>query len=151
KPAPTQAMSEALALAEARALAGPELPVHVRVAEYDGRIYIDLADDHWCAVEVDYTGWRVVSRGPVKFHRAAGMLALPTPVRGGVLDQLRTFVNVGDESMWRLLVHWLVMAVNPRGPYPVLGLFGEQGAAKSTATRVLRDLVDPNAAPLRSE
>jgi hypothetical protein len=59
---------------------------------------------------------------------------------------------VGDaESTWRLLAHWLVMAMRPKGPYPVLELFGEPGAAKSTATQVLRDLIDPNAAPLRSE
>jgi hypothetical protein len=151
KPAPTQAMSEALALAEARALDGPERSVHVRVAESEGRIYIDLADERWRVVEVDAAGWRVRDRAPVKFHHAAGMLALPEPVLGETLDALRAFVNVADESTWRLLVHWLVMALRPRGPYPILGVFGEQGAAKSTVTRVLRELADPNAAPLRSE
>ncbi len=46
-----------------------------------------------------------------------------------------------------------VMAVGcnaAAGPYPVLCLHGEQGSAKSTAARVLRELVDPNTAPLRS-
>lgn len=149
--APTQATSEALALAEARALDGPELPVHVRVAEADGTVYLDLVDDAWRVAAVDATGWRVLDGAPIKFHRAAGMLALPTPVHGATLNGLRAFVNVADEHTWRLLVHWLVMALRPMGPYPVLALFGEQGSAKSTATRVLRELVDPNAAPLRSE
>src|SRR5262249_3255799 len=71
--------AEALALAEARGLDGPELAVHVRVAESDGRVYIDLADEWWHVVEVDALGWRVLERAPVKFHRAAGMLALPKP------------------------------------------------------------------------
>lgn len=45
---------------------------------------------------------------------------------------------------------WLA-ALRPRGPYPVLALHGEQGSSKSTTARALRNLVDPNAAGLRSE
>jgi hypothetical protein len=37
-----------------------------------------------------------------------------------------------------------------RGPYPVLALMGEQGSAKSSFATILRSLVDPNTAALRS-
>jgi hypothetical protein len=50
-----------------------------------------------------------------------------------------------------LVVAWLLAALNPHGPYPVLNVTGEQGSAKSTTERLLRSLVDPNAAPLRNE
>jgi hypothetical protein len=63
---------------------------------------------------------------------------------------LQEWVNVADDD-WPLLVAWLVAALRPRGPFPVLPLAGEQGSAKSTTERVLRELVDPNVAPLRSE
>ena len=44
------------------------------------------------------------------------------------------------------------MAVlRPRGPYPILAVNGEQGSAKSTLCRMVRALIDPNQAPLRSE
>lgn len=109
KPAPTQAMTETIALAEARALEGPEQPVHVRVAKSGEMICIDLADDRWRVVEVDAKGWRVLEHSPVKFHRAAGMHPLPMPTPGAPLETLRAFVNVADENTWRLLVHWLVM------------------------------------------
>jgi len=48
-----------------------------------------------------------------------------------------------------LLVAWLIAALRPAGPYPVLCLHGEQGTAKSTTARLLRDLVDPYKARLR--
>ena len=56
-------------------------------------------------------------------HRPA--LRCPEPVPGGSLEQLRPFVNVADED-WKLLLGWLVAALNPAGPYPVLVLLGEQ-------------------------
>jgi hypothetical protein len=151
KPAPAQAMTEALALAEARALAADGLPVSLRVAEADGCVYLDLGDDRWRVVEVDAHGWRVLDRAPVRFRRAAGMLALPEPVRGGSVDDLRELVNIEDDRAWRLLVGWLLMALSPRGPYPVLVLGGEHGTAKTWTANRLRDLVDPNEAPNRAE
>lgn len=39
----------------------------------------------------------------------------------------------------------------PTPPYLVLVLYGEQGSAKSTTTRVIRQLVGPGQSPLRSE
>ena len=88
-----------------------------------------------------------VARAPVRFRRPRGLLALPEPAPGGSVDELRPFVNARDDDRWRLLLAWLVAALRPRGPYPALALYGEQGAAKSTAARLLRALVDPNAAP----
>src|SRR5690606_22624874 len=44
-----------------------------------------------------------------------------------------------------------VLFRSPRGPYPLLALFAEQGSGKSTAGKLIRSLVDPNSAPLRSE
>lgn len=49
-----------------------------------------------------------------------------------------------------MAVAWLLAALHPRGPYPVLALAGEQGSAKSSFTRVLRGLIDPNFSPLRA-
>src|SRR5262249_58047258 len=48
-----------------------------------------------------------------------------------------------------LVAAWLLMTLNPWGPYPGLFLHGEQGSAKTTTAALLRGLVDPNACPLR--
>src|SRR5207253_125311 len=103
---------------EGRALyEGGLCPVHTRLAEWDGAIYLDLADPDWAAVEITADGWRVVDVPPVQFRRAAGMLPLPRPAPGGHIDALRPFVNVADDAAWRLLVGWLLAALRPRGPY----------------------------------
>ena len=129
---------------------GAEYPVFVRVVEHDGAIYIDLANSTWQAVRVTPDGWQVVDNPPVRFRRPRGLLPLPAPRRGTSIDKLRPFVNVASDNDWRLLVAWLVMALRPTGPYPILVLQGEQGSAKSTTLRVLRSLVDPSLASLRT-
>lgn len=146
-----QALQDALGVLGAKAFFdGPELPVFIRLAELGGNIYLDLCNEAWEVVEVTPEGWQVIDNSPVKFRRAKGMLPLPKPDEGGSIEDLRPFVNVPNDQDWRLLVAWLVAAMRPSGPYPVLVLHGEQGSAKSTTAKILRSLVDPNIAPLRT-
>ena len=65
------------------------------------------------------------------------MLPLPEPISGGSIELLRPLLNVTEES-WPLVVGWLVGALSPTGPYPILLLNAEQGAAKSTTARLLQ-------------
>jgi hypothetical protein len=85
-----RAIRAAAELFEARALLdGEECTVHLRVAEHAGRLYLDLCDRAWRAVETDAEGWRIVDRPPVKFRRTCGSQPLPEPERGGSLEELR--------------------------------------------------------------
>ena len=146
----TQAIKDALNVLEAEALfRGREHEVYVRVAGSGDSIYLDIGDPAWKAVEISPGGWRVVSDPPVHFRRSPGMLPFPEPEAGGTLDLLRPYVNAPDDDSWMLLVSWLIAALRPVGPYPVLILQGEQGSAKTFTAKVLRALIDPNTAPLR--
>lgn len=145
-----QALAEALEVVKAEArYGGDRRNVHTRVGAAGGAVVLDLCDAEWHVVIVERSGWHVGRGSGAHFRRARGMLGLPEPVPGGSVAELRPFVNVGDDQ-WPLLVAWLVAALRPTGPYPVLCLQGEQGSAKSTTARVLRSLVDPSAAPLRT-
>jgi len=145
-----QALQDALGVLESRALFdGPELSVHVRVAHTPEAVFVDLGTPTWEAVKITAQGWHVVANPPVKFRRSKGMAALPLPQRGGSLKELRRFLNVKSERCWRLFVAILIAAFSP-GPFPILALQGEQGAAKTTAARLLKLLLDPSTAPLRS-
>ena len=147
----SEAIQQALNVIEAKAqFHAPERTVHIRVAGLDHRLYLDLCDDIWRVVEIDGAGWRVIENPPVRFRRSAGMQRLPIPLRGGSIDALRPFLNVASDSDFVLTVSFVVAALRDRGPYPGLGLGGEQGTAKSTFSAILRALVDPNTAPLRA-
>ena len=147
----SQAIQDALGVLEGKALfEGPELPVYIRLAEHEGTIFLDVGDADWHVVEITADGWEIINNPPVKFRRSRGLMPLPLPVRGGSLDNLQAFVNTGSDEDWYLLLSWLLSACRPGGPYPVLVLLGDQGNAKSSTSRVLRSLIDPNAAPTRS-
>jgi hypothetical protein len=156
RPISSQVLTDVLGMIESKAqFQAPEIPVHLRIAGCDGRIYIDLCDPAWRVVEVGADGWRVIPgrECPIRFIRASGMMPLPDPVKGGSADALRNLLNLAGEEgegSWRLILAWMVAAFMPAGPYPVLTLLGPQGAAKSTAARIVRQIVDPSSVPLRS-
>jgi len=77
------------------------------------------------------------------------MRSLPEPEGGGMVEELSRFVNL-SEDQFMLTVAWLVGAFRPRGPYPILVANGEHGAGKSIFSRLVRSLIDPSAAPVRS-
>ena len=146
-----EALQSALNVIEAKAhFDAPERIVHIRVGGLDDRLYLDLGDETWRAVEIDATGWRVIDNPPVRFRRAAGMQPLPMPVPGGSIEALRSFLNVQSDTDFVLVVAWALACLRNRGPYPVIVLSGEQGSAKSTFSAILRALLDPNTAPLRA-
>ena len=68
-------LQSALNAIEAKArFDGPERQVHVRVGGLDGKLYLDLCDATWQAVEIEATGWRIIDNPPVRFRRAAAQL-----------------------------------------------------------------------------
>src|SRR5262249_41545824 len=146
-----EALQSALNVIEAKAhFDAPERAVHIRVGGLNGKLYLDLGDETWRAVEIDTAGWRVIDNPPVRFRRANGMQALPAPLSGGSLEALRSFLNVRSDADFVLVVAWALSCLRNRGPYPIIVVSGEQGSAKSTFSMMLRALLDPNTAPLRA-
>jgi hypothetical protein len=144
-----RAIRSTLELLEAKALFdGEESPINLRVANHRGKLYLDLCDRAWRAVEIDGEGWRIVNRPPPRFHRTRGARPLPVPERGGDLDELRRFLNV-DHQGWTLIRAFLVATLRPGVPCPILVAKGEQGAGKTTACRIITALVDPRTGALR--
>src|ERR1700739_3955400 len=63
------ALNAALNVLEAQAqFDGPQRKVSVRLAEHDGLIYLDLADEFWRCIEIGADGWRIAEDPPVRFR-----------------------------------------------------------------------------------
>src|SRR5215207_7137013 len=161
EPAPLRAsmITDVVKQLEAKAqFEGVRRTAHLRSAEADGKIFIDLCNRKWEVVEISAEGWQIRSADevPVRFIRSKGMAPLPTPEAEpgfGSVEPLKELLNLkgeGGERSFRLILAWLLQALRARGPYPVLVLLGERGSAKSTAARILRSLIDPSTVPLRT-
>lgn len=122
----------------------------LRLAPHADGIILDMGDDHWRMIEVSPDGWQVVQTlTDTRFIRRPGMRPLPIPQSGGDISDLWKFINVSEPDRL-LILGWLLQTLMPTGAYFGLSLFGGQGTAKSSATRVLRNLIDPNQASTAS-
>jgi hypothetical protein len=125
---------------------GKEYQLYVRKAEVGGKIYVDLGDPSWRAVEISEDGWKVVNDCQIHFRRSKNMLPLPIPEQGGEIDDLKPLINAQTDENWTLTLAWLTQAFWCKGPYAHLYLRGPQGTAKSYMMRILKSISDPSAA-----
>lgn len=143
-----QSLADALLVIEGIAQDSEEQPLHIRVAQHDDALWLDLGDPTGRAVRVDGAGWKTQDSAPMLFKRTALGAALPDPVHGGDLADLWKWLNVVKEDQ-PLVAAWLVAALYEDIPHPILSISGEQGTGKSTAEKVLVSLLDPSPVPLR--
>jgi hypothetical protein len=143
------ALDESISTLEAKALSGEIRTPRVRVVDWQGAIWIDLCDDTWQLIRVTRDGWQIISGADVPLVRANGMLPLPTPVNDpAAFDTLVDLINVTDDADRKMVVMWMVAALWPTGPFPILAFDGEHGSAKTSICKIARNLVDPNVAGL---
>jgi hypothetical protein len=139
----SSAMAEVIGVLDSRAIRSKVVrEVNLRTAEDQGKVYLDLGLPDWSAIEVDTHGWRIVAEPPVRFTRPESLLALPTPVEGGSLNELKELINVEGDS-WVLIITFLLFSLCPNKTYPVLVLAAVRGSGKTAAAEILKGLIDP--------
>ena len=142
------------ALATLRGIAtfdSPTEEVYLRVAQINNELYIDLCNEDWQVIKVDSIGWSVINKSPVSFIRSKNMRALKIPNTKGDINLLKKHINIKEKD-FVLVVGWLLMSMQAgTGAYPMLVLTGSAGCGKTTISRMLRELVDPNEATLLSK
>lgn len=127
------------------------------------KILLDLANPEGQYVEITPDGWRVTSGEGVPFETSPSTQSLPAPEQphdqpleppngpptDSPLGTLRRTLNLGAPTSpdWLRCLAWLLAALRPGGPFPVLILRGPSGCGKSLAARILRTIVDPSASP----
>lgn len=123
---------------------GEAIALHNRAAMIDGTIWYDLADEAWRTIKITADGWSVVDNPPTIFKRHQHQAPQVLPVGGGDIRALLRFVNITDESQQLLFLVLLVSYFIPGFPHPIGYVYGPQGSAKSTISKIVRKLVDPS-------
>jgi hypothetical protein len=122
-------------------------PLHLRAAQGAGQLVLDLGNpqDARCVV-ITAAGWAVRDEPPagVFFDRRRTTLPLPLPEPGGTFDLLRKVLGFEEaHTDWKLIQGWLVAAMFPKIPRPMLLLLGAAGSAKTSRAKALVDTLDP--------
>lgn len=147
----SQTLNDVILTLESKALyEGHVHEVFTRLGKHENSIYFDLCNSSWEVIEIDESGWRIRPCSPIKFTRHKGMLPLPMPESNGDINDLWKILSITNTHSQILILAWLLQAMNPDGPFPVLILEGPQGASKSHTSRTLRSLIDPSLASIRA-
>jgi hypothetical protein len=163
------AFRRALDLLDQRAARHPQRPPEAALRVAQGLSEFHYEDEDRCApirrfafaldlgdlqqhrvAEVTSRRWAITYNGNFNFLRPPGAYSLPNPETGAGPDHLhylRRLLRFSPADWCRILA-WLLAALRPQGPYPILVLQGPPGSGKSFAARLLRALIDPVAVPL---
>jgi len=134
-------------------LFAPVKKVFRRFAPIGAAIYIDLCTPDFAAVKITGNSVSLEYDPPAKFIRSKVQQPIGAPVLNAVpkdLERLCDYVYFKTKEDFILFVSWLIGCMNSDGGYPVLFLVGEQGSAKSTICRLIKNLLDDSSVALRN-
>lgn len=137
-------MQTVIQILKAQAFFGENVQeLSVRVATYEHSLWYDLGRGR--VVQTYKGNWLVLDSQPIIFRHFQHQRPQITPTEGGSLDTLFNFINISNEDDRLLLLVFLVSSLIPGFSHPILALFGLQGSAKSTVSKLLKSLIDPSA------
>jgi hypothetical protein len=142
------ALADALSVVEGFAQETDEQELHLRVAQNDAGLWLDLGDLDGRAVLITRTGWEVLEEPPMLFKRTTLNGALPEPEAGGDIADLWRLLNVSQDDR-PLLLAAIVASLMPNMPHPVIALTGEAGTGKTTTQKIVVSMIDPGPVPVR--
>lgn len=128
---------------KARVNGGKRKKLNNRVARLENDFWYDMTDENYSAIKISIDGWSLEKIPPILFCRYRHQVPQVLPQHGGDIDKIFEYVNL--VKFKKLFICWLVSCFVPNIPHPMTILYGEKGAAKSTACELLKRLIDPSA------
>ena len=120
-----------------------------RVVNRDGEIWVDLANDKGEAIRITKDGWSVAKVEAPMFIRYKQTLPMDVD-ESGTADDLKAFVrywNLSDPDD-EVLVAGAMGSAFFDASHVILFFLGPQSATKSTASKAVRNVIDP--APVKT-
>jgi hypothetical protein len=117
--------------------------LHTRAAFHEGAVFYELAPGR--TARIDEAGWKLDHDPPVYFRAVKNLRSLPNPAEGGKLEDVAKWVNLKTDRDRRLFLTYITLAALPHIQRPILQATGVMGAGKSTASRIVKRMLDPTA------
>lgn len=124
----------------------PATRVHFNEERRD--LWVDMGEGRFALINAD--GWQILTSTSYKFLPIPGARTLPDPDPTGDINKLKEFLTITDEKDFIMVVGWLVGSYLCKDQYPILQVNGPYGSAKSTLSKFVRGLIDPNTRILES-
>ncbi len=115
-----------------------------RVGWRGDELWYDMADPEWTAVKINKTGWDIMKEPPILFRRFSHQQAQIKPIGGGDIRKVLNLVNINNRDQEILFLVFLVSCFIPGFPHAILYIYGPQGSAKSTFSKIVKKLADPS-------
>lgn len=123
-----------------------KINLSTRVAKSDDALYYDLGN--FRSVKINTINGNVeIIQSPPLFYTFPHQLTQVEPnlnTEPNELFKLFELINIKEEEHQLLLIAYVLFSFIPHLPYPILILFGSQGAGKTTTARVLKSIIDPS-------
>jgi energy-coupling factor transporter ATP-binding protein EcfA2 len=115
--------------------------LHTRAAFREGVVFYQLGPGR--VIRIDEKGWMLDPDPPVTFRSVKNLRELPDPREGGKLEDLAQWVNLKTKRDLRMYIAYVTLVALAHIPRPILLTTGVMGSGKSTASRVVKRLMDP--------
>lgn len=143
-----QALSDALLVINGMAEEESPTILYMRVANHNGGLWLDLGDSTGRAIHINAADGWTIAVPPILFYRTALSGELPKPNREGDIKEIFKYLNVCADDQ-PLILAWLIAALHTDISHPVLSFGGEQGSGKTTAQKILTQIIDASPVPVR--
>ena len=144
-----EALNSAINIIKAKArYEGKEYELQNRVAKQVQNIFYDLGD--WTAIKINAHGWERVHEPPILFVTFSHQKKQEIPIQSEdtetktIFDDLLFLINVKDSKQKLLFLISLHCLFLPNIPKPIFVLHGGQGTAKTTTSKLIKELLDPS-------
>lgn len=117
--------------------------VFLRFGEKNGTHYIDMRNNSHEVIELTPAGWSITSSPPVAFRTTCTQRQLEIPVKGGDFLSFLEFINLDREEDKHLFLATTAVQILADIQRPILGFIGPAGSTKTSASKMIRMLLDP--------
>ena len=115
-----------------------------RIAEYQSLLLYDLANSEHQVVQISKDRWEIVNNPPAIFLRYSHMQPQPHPDHSGDPHLIFKYINLLNSEDKLLFLVTVISYFIYGFPHPAIVFYGGQGTAKSTTSKIIRQVVDPS-------